>query len=176
MNAYHNLAGWLRDVRSVLGDRTELADSYYWQLRDLVEEVLELVGDDEPDAEELESEDADTDVADIGQGDGSEPRSDGRRARPRSAAAVGGSPGMGDVLPRVRGEQSSQRTAGDAARVAGTGTYVRERRNGWIATGVVEKPLELNKPTTASSRGGSSTRKSRTQRGSSKKAGRRAKK
>lgn len=127
MNAYHNLAGWLRDVRAVLGDRTELADSYYWQLRDLVEEILpELESEDDDggdvtDAEELLGEDADDDVAVLGPRDGLNARAIGTATRAGRARNMGGSPGLGDASPRsVRGEARRQ-PAGDTALVAGAG-------------------------------------------------------
>lgn len=101
-NAYHNLGGWLRDVRSVLGDRTELADSYYWQLRDLLEEALQLCErrDDVTVAEDLEPTDDDMELAD--EQPGGRVQDGAPRGRPResSASALGGSARMADALPR----------------------------------------------------------------------------
>jgi len=125
MNAYHNLAGWLRDLRAVLNDRAsyDLADSYYWQLADLLTEMLDDVerntevfghGLDESDADDLESTDADVDVAVRRTRDGGEPGSVHRRSRTRSVRKVGGSAGMADTLPRDVQAKGSRRRGGPA--------------------------------------------------------------
>jgi len=147
VNAYHNLAGWLRDVRAVLGDRTELADSYYYQLRDLLEEALDLVGDDVSDSEELEPQDADTDVEVLGPGDGGSPRTERGRTDPREHNAMGRAPGMGDPLPRAR-EETRRRSRSGAPPVAGAGQRVKRVES-------IEVPLPLNPPRPASSRSAS---------------------
>lgn len=129
VNAYHNLAGWLRDVRSVLGDRTELADSYYYQLRDLLEEVLELIGEsdgdedegdigaDESDAEDVESTDADVDLEVQRSRDSGNAGTVHRRSRTRSVRKVGGSARVADaVLPDV--PSAGKRRRGRATPVA----------------------------------------------------------
>jgi len=134
MNAYHNLAGWLRDLRAVLNDRAsyDLADSYYWQLADLLSEMLddverntEVFGDglDESDAEELEPSDDDVDVVDERPRDSGNAGSVHRRSRTRSVRKVGGSAGMADTLPRdvqAKGSRSRSRPAP----VAGAGKRV----------------------------------------------------
>jgi len=120
-NAYYNLAGWLRDVRSVLGDRTELADSYYWQLRDLVEEVLELVdGADESAPDESEPEDAQDELVESDPGGRVVPRPAGRRPRAGSKLQLGGSAPVGD--PPARDVQEVRRRGnGDTVTMARTG-------------------------------------------------------
>jgi len=134
MNAYHNLAGWLRDLRAVLNDRAsyDLADSYYWQLCDLLTEMLddlecndaiEGLGPDESDADDLESTDADVDVVVQRSRDSGDAGSVHRRSRTRSVRKVGGSAGMADTLPRdVQASGRSRR--GRAAPVAGAGKRV----------------------------------------------------
>jgi len=124
MNAYHNLAGWLRDVRSVLGDRTELADSYYWQLRDLLEEALDLIEEDDDDggeqsttSEEVESEDAALDVAVQRSRDSRNAGSLGVAARESRKRPLGWAPALADESPRSRrGKQGN--TAGHAPALA----------------------------------------------------------
>jgi len=121
MNAYHNLAGWLRDLRAVLNDRAsyQLADSYYWQLADLLTEMFDDIGDanegdigdDEPDADDLESTDADVDVVVQRARDSGDAGSVHRRSRTRSVRKVGGSAGMADTLPRdVQAKRSRGRS------------------------------------------------------------------
>jgi len=118
VNAYHNLAGWLRDVRSVLGDRTELADSYYWQLRDLLEEVLELVGDDVSDSDALEPEDADDDVVVQRPRDSGDAGAQRGGARARRQHPLGGAARMANLLPRDVQEEGRQRRSRTAALAA----------------------------------------------------------
>jgi len=121
MNAYHNLAGWLRDLRAVLNDRAsyQLADSYYWQLADLLTEMFDDIGDanegdigdDEPDADDLESTDADVDVVVQRARDSGDAGSVHRRPRTRSVRKVGGSAGVADTLPRdVQTKRSRSRS------------------------------------------------------------------
>lgn len=112
MNAYHNLAGFLRDLRAILNDRAsyQLADSYYWQLCDLLTEMMADVdigdddesdiGADEPDAEDLVAEDAPPHVDMRRSGDGSLPRTNRRGPESRGLRKVGGAARVEDVLPR----------------------------------------------------------------------------
>jgi len=129
MNAYHNLAGWLRDVRAVLnhGDRDDLGATYLAQVCDLlteltmgvigdeVERQLELLGNgaDEPDAEDVESPDADDDVVVQRSGNGSRPGEIVMRSIPGRKRTMGGAAGVADTLPRdvqKSGRGSASRT------------------------------------------------------------------
>jgi len=131
MNAYHNLAGWLRDVRAVLGDRTELADSYYWQLNDLLREALQLLEpEDDTDEDPTEGDEStdvelthDNDVVAVrGQGHGRPPRSHDRDAHDGSARLVRRTPTVAESLPR--GSQVEQQRNGvrSTVPVAATGS------------------------------------------------------
>jgi len=146
MNAYHNLAGWLRDTRAVLnhGDRDDLGATYLDQLCDLLLELTmgaigdeverqlslrdegDLGGLDESDAEDLESEDADDDVArgvSRGRSGAGVVRA---TAAPRSLRTVGGAPGMGDPLPRNLQEEGKP-GRGRPAPVAGTKSGLKKK-------------------------------------------------
>jgi len=141
VNAYHNLAGWLRDVRGVLnaGPRDDLAATYHDQMVDLltelmtesIEDVVEAkqlalpgVGPDESDSEDMESEDADLDAAVQRPRVSSLARKDPSRPLPSGKGKMGGAAGMADPLPRdVQAERSSRRSR--PAPVARTGGGVK---------------------------------------------------
>lgn len=163
-NAYHNLAGWLRDVRSIYGDRNDLADSYYWTLHDLIVELFPALavvdGDDESAAEELESADDDDDVEDFGPGDSSLPGPNGGGARARREHPLGGSARMADAVPRESRGEARNRTAGDPADVARPGCGVKR-----VAT--VEVPMDVQRNRAAPAARAAPARSARTTRASS---------
>jgi len=144
MNAYHNLAGWLRDARAVLnhGDRDDLGATYLAQLCDLtVELVMGAIGDeverqlalpgydsgpDESDADELESEDGDDGMDDIDTRGRSRASVKRTAAPSRSLRTVGGSPGLGDSLPRNVSEEGKPGRSRPAP-VAGTKSGLKKK-------------------------------------------------
>jgi len=110
MNAYHNLAGWLRDVKAALADAQSgnvnpMSGAYLAQLNDLSADVALMFddeesvdvddddGDDEPDADELEPADADDGVVVQRPRVSSGTRSHGGRPVSGSMRALGRAPG-----------------------------------------------------------------------------------
>jgi len=137
-NAYHNLAGWLRDVKSVLTDEGyPLADSYYWELRAVLEQLLDnvptetvdgdesdIIGDDESDADDVESEDGLADVVVQRPGDRGDASTVRRGPAARRTRKVGGAAGVADPLPRPVPEEGRSRR-GRTAGVARAGGGVK---------------------------------------------------
>jgi len=116
MHEYHNLAGWLRDVRACLNNLrdSDRAGTNLATLHDLLQEVLEMFDDsgsdhDEPDADELVGEDDLDDVDVPGPGDSRGPGALRRRDAPRRVLSVGRFASVGDVLPRDGKEEGSSR-------------------------------------------------------------------
>jgi len=146
-NQYHNLGGWLRDLRNVLGDEGyPLADSYYWELRQLLQELLgELGGDDVTDAEDLEPSDGDDDVDLAGPADGADPGTERSGARSRRSNGVRGPARVDELLPRESGQPLSRGVRSDPVRVA----RAVEPVNGIIRTATRTMPIVLNKPKAA---------------------------
>lgn len=139
-NEYYNLQGWLRDVRAVLTDGNDRALTYRQHLYDLVAELVPLEaygGDDESVSDELESEDADDDLDDLGQGDGSLAGADRMRHRSGRQTPLGRTPRMADMLPRDLHQQEGT-AAGDAPAVARARPVVRVRE--------LAQELPLNPP------------------------------
>jgi len=126
VNAYHNLSGWLRDVRACLDDLrdSDRAGTNLAMLNDLLQEVMEMFDDyrsddDEPEADELVGEDAYDDVDVPGPRDSGGPGTVRRRDAPRRVVPVGRLTSVGDVLPRNLPEEGGSGRS-DAARVART--------------------------------------------------------
>lgn len=139
MNAYHNLAGWLRDVGAILNDRTDLAISYRWRIIDLLHELLELEAAEYPDedsdgdgadvtvSEELELEDGDDDVPVRRSRDGGATGTDTTATRTGRSRAVGRTAGMADEVPRDlrRSLEARSVPGGDTPSVARAGAGVK---------------------------------------------------
>jgi len=139
-NQYHNLGGWLRDVRNVLGDGGyPLADSYYWELRQLIQELLADLGDDVSDAEDLEPSDGDDDVEVLRSHRSGAASSDGSRAGARSEVAMGGAARVGQPLSRAVRPAKQSGVRSDTADVAGAAFGTKRLKT-------IEVPLPLNKP------------------------------
>lgn len=144
-NEYYNLAGWLRDVRAVLNGADDRAGTYRQHLYDLIAELIPpecYGGDDEPVPVVVESEDADADLAGERPRNGRIARSDGSRARQGGTPALGGSPRLGDTLPRDL-RQQERAAAGDLAPVARARPPVT---NNVMRTEHTTEPLPLNPP------------------------------
>lgn len=162
VNAYHNLAGWLRDAKAVLGDRNDLADLYYGELDSIIVRIVgeyldawldeHLGGDDEPDPEELEPEDADADVPVQRLRDGGELGEDARRTRTRSDRTMGGAARVADPLPRDLRQPTGNVTGGDAAAVAGARCGLKAKRVATVEVSLAEANKRTPRPTRASSR------------------------
>lgn len=144
MNAYHNLAGFLRDLRAVLTDirqaRTPdnpLSGTYSVQLYDLLAELDEVFDDgesegidDESDADDLESADADDGVADAGPGDSGSPGAHGGRLVSRRMRALGRAAGVELPVPHPVSEAELRRESSRATLARTKPRLKSERRGG----------------------------------------------
>lgn len=136
MNAYHNLAGWLRDVKAVLNEGNDLANTYRQHLLDL---VAELVPPECYSGEEAEDEEQDADADGESSADELEDGDDEVAVRQPGVSritgakrrAVGG--GSADVVGRLASVASSvppdvqeggRRRGGGAQAVARAGKRV----------------------------------------------------
>jgi len=137
-NQYHNLGGWLRDVRNVLGDEGyPLADSYYWDLRATLQELLGALDDV---TEDLEPPHGDDELEVLGPGDSSDAGPERARPRERSSHRVRGTGGMGRGLPR-EGDPGPERLRSRLAGLAAPGEGLKPKRQATI-----EVPAVLNPP------------------------------
>lgn len=163
MNAYHNLAGWLRDLRAAIadlrgGNLNPMSGSYAAGVYDLLDELREVfddgASDDAPDDgefetdDELEDGDDEMDESDAGSGGGT--RTDALRNGAGSSRVVGRPAAVAGnrSRPVQQARSGSGRRAASVAaarRVDGRATVRKNDGKGKVDQGKTAKPLRKKK-------------------------------